>query len=92
MGRVRAVPAFNGEIRRIVCTTNAIEPVNARIRRAVRARGHSPSEDTALKCFSPAVLSLKSTSTGRKRWTSRLKRTLQTFGSAFDRRLTNNGV
>jgi transposase-like protein len=31
---------FDGEIRKIVCTTNAIESVNARIRKAVRARGH----------------------------------------------------
>jgi len=31
---------FDKEIRRIVCTTNAIESVNARIRKAVRARGH----------------------------------------------------
>ncbi len=37
----------DAEIRRIVCTTNAIEPVNARIRRAVRARGRSPSENAA---------------------------------------------
>lgn len=33
---------FDTEIRRIVCTTNAIESVNARIRRAVKARGHFP--------------------------------------------------
>jgi transposase-like protein len=31
-------------------TTNAIESVNARIRRAVRARGHFPNEQAALKC------------------------------------------
>ncbi len=29
---------FNTEIRRIACTTNAIESVNAHIRRAVKAR------------------------------------------------------
>ena len=36
--------AFDPEIRRVICTTNAIESVNARIRRAVRARGHFPTE------------------------------------------------
>jgi putative transposase len=41
---------FDREIRRIVCTTNAIESVNARIRKAVRARGHFPNEQAALKC------------------------------------------
>ncbi|MFJ9251144.1 IS256 family transposase, partial [Streptomyces sp. NPDC101776] len=35
---------FDAEIRRIVCTTNSIESVNARIRKAVRARGHFPTE------------------------------------------------
>ncbi len=39
---------FDTEIRRIVCTTNAIESVNARIRRAVKARGHFPNETAAL--------------------------------------------
>ncbi|SDD57377.1 Transposase, Mutator family [Actinokineospora iranica] len=32
--------AFDVEIRRVICSTNAIESVNARIRRAVKARGH----------------------------------------------------
>ncbi len=32
--------AFDAEIRRVICSTNAIESVNARIRRAVKARGH----------------------------------------------------
>lgn len=33
---------FDFEIRKIVCTTNAIESINARIRKAVLARGHFP--------------------------------------------------
>lgn len=39
---------FDTGIRRIVCTMNAIEPVTARIRRAVKARGHFPNEQAAL--------------------------------------------
>jgi putative transposase len=35
--------AYDNEIRAVVCTTNAIESINARIRRAVRARGHFPN-------------------------------------------------
>ena len=31
---------FDREIRTIICTTNAIESINARLRRAVNARGH----------------------------------------------------
>lgn len=42
--------AFDPEIRKVVCSTNAIESVNSRVRRAVRARGHFPNEQAALKC------------------------------------------
>jgi transposase-like protein len=34
---------FDNSIRSVVCTTNAIESINARIRRAVNARGHFPT-------------------------------------------------
>ncbi|MBB5775041.1 transposase-like protein [Nonomuraea jabiensis] len=34
---------FDTEIRRVICSTNAIESVNARIWRAVKARGHFPN-------------------------------------------------
>jgi hypothetical protein len=55
--------AFDAEIRTVVCSTNAIESVNARIRRAVRARGHFPNEAAALKCVYLAVMSLDPTAT-----------------------------
>jgi putative transposase len=41
--------AFPVELRTIVYTTNAIESLNARFRKAVRHRGHFPSEQAALK-------------------------------------------
>jgi putative transposase len=41
--------AFPGEVRRILYTTNAIEALNAKLRRAVRVRGHFPSDDAATK-------------------------------------------
>ena len=40
---------YDVEIRRVLCSTNAIESLNARYRRAVRARGHFPNEQSALK-------------------------------------------
>lgn len=40
---------FPAELRRIVYTTNSIESLNARFRRAVRHRGHFPTEQAALK-------------------------------------------
>ena len=41
--------AFSPEVRRLIYTTNAIESVNSVIRKAVRNRGHFPSEAAALK-------------------------------------------
>jgi putative transposase len=41
--------AFPADVRRIVYTTNAIEALNAKLRRAVRTRGHFPSDEAALK-------------------------------------------
>ena len=40
---------FPGEVRRILYTTNAIEALNAKLRRAVQARGHFPTDDAAIK-------------------------------------------
>jgi transposase-like protein len=40
---------FPVELRRIVYTTNAVESLNARFRRAVRHRGHFPNEQAAMK-------------------------------------------
>src|ERR1700710_1166438 len=41
--------AFPDDVRRIIYTTNAIEALNSKLRRAVRARGHFPSDEAATK-------------------------------------------
>lgn len=41
--------AFPREVSRILYATNAIEALNSKLRRAVRARGHFPNDDAALK-------------------------------------------
>jgi putative transposase len=41
--------AFPESVRRIIYTTNAIEALNSKLRRAVRTRGHFPNDDAALK-------------------------------------------
>jgi putative transposase len=48
-GEVIPFYAFPADVRRIIYTTNAIEADNAKLRRAVRARGHFPTDDAALK-------------------------------------------
>lgn len=79
---------FDNEIRTVICTTNAIESINARIRRAVNARGHFPTEQAALKCIYLAIMSLDPTGKGRKRWTNRWKAALNAFEITFDGRLS----
>ncbi len=48
-GEVIPFFAFPDEVRRIIYTTNAIEALNSKLRRAVRARGHFPSDEAATK-------------------------------------------
>jgi putative transposase len=79
---------FDTEIRTVVCTTNAIESINARIRRAVNARGHFPTEQAALKCVYLAIMSLDPKGTGQKRWSNRWKAALNAFEITFDGRLS----
>jgi transposase-like protein len=79
---------FDQEIRTIICTTNAIESINARIRRAVNARGHFPTESAALKCVYLAIMSLDPTGKGQRRWSNRWKAALNAFEITFDGRLS----
>ena len=59
---------YDVEIRRVICSTNAVESLKARYRRAVRARGHFPTEQAALKCLYLATRALDPTGKGRARW------------------------
>jgi putative transposase len=74
---------YDIEIRTVICSTNAIESLNARYRRAVRARGHFPTEQAALKCLYLVTRSLDPTGTGRARWTMRWKPVLNAFAITF---------
>jgi putative transposase len=80
--------AFDREIRKVISTTNAIESLNSRYRRAVNARGHFPTEQAALKCLYLTTMSLDPTGRGRQRWTNRWKAALNAFEIAFDGRLS----
>lgn len=78
---------FDVEIRTLIWTTNAIESLNARFKRAVKARGHFPTEQAALKVLYMVIRSLDPTGRGRKRWTNRWKKALNAFEITFDGRL-----
>ena len=41
--------AFPPPIRKVIYTTNAIESINARLRKIIKTRGHFPSDDAATK-------------------------------------------
>lgn len=77
---------YDVEIRRVLCSTNAIESLNARYRRAVKARGHFPTEQAALKCLYLVTRSLDPTGRGRVRWTMRWKPALNAFAITFSDR------
>jgi putative transposase len=70
---------FDREIRTLICTANAIESLNARFRRSVKARGHFPAEQAALKHLYLVIISLDPTGRGRQRWSNRWKAALNAF-------------
>ena len=74
---------YDIEIRKVLCSTNAIESLNARYRRAVKARGHFPTEQAALKCLYLVTRSLDPTGTGRTKWAMRWKPALNAFAITF---------
>ncbi len=81
---------FDPEIRTVIAAaaaTNAIESINARIRRAAGARATPRTEAAALKCVYLAIMSLDPTGKGAQRWSNRPKGALNAFEIAFDGRL-----
>jgi putative transposase len=78
---------YDVEIRKVICSTNAIESINARYRRAVKARGHFPTEQAALKCLYLVTRSLDPTGKGRARWAIRWKPALNAFAITFPGRI-----
>jgi putative transposase len=78
---------YDFEVRRVLATTNAIESLNARFRRAIKARGHFPNDAAALKFLYLVTRSLDPTGRGRARWMMRWKPAINafliTFGDRF---------
>ena len=78
---------YSVEVRRVIYSTNAIESLHARMRRATRARGHFPTEQAAMKCLYLVVRSLDPTGRGAHRWMNRWKPALNAFAVTFEGRL-----
>ncbi|SDP96894.1 Transposase, Mutator family [Actinopolyspora xinjiangensis] len=68
-------------------STNAIESLNARLRRSVKARGHFPTEQAALQCLYLAIRSLDPTGNGRRAWMIRRKSALNAFAITVEGRI-----
>ena len=85
-GEVVPLSAFPGEVRRILYTTNAIEALNATLRRAVRARGHFPTDEAALKLLYLVLnRSEKAWKMGPREWVMAKAQFAVIFGERFTR-------
>ncbi len=78
---------YDIEIRRLLCSTNAIESMNARYRRSVDAKGHFPTEQAAMKTLYLTTRSLDPKGTGQKRWITRWKPVLNVLAVVFADRM-----
>lgn len=76
--------AFPREVRRILYTTNAIEALNSKLRRAVRARGHFPNDEAALKLlFMVLNRAEKEWKMPAREWTAAKAQMAVLFGDRF---------
>jgi transposase-like protein len=80
LGAGQRLPTF-------IPVTNSIESLNARFRRSVKARGHFPNEQAALKHLYLVLASLDPTGRGRQRWVTRWKPALNAFAIMFEGRI-----
>jgi len=78
---------YDVEIRKVLCSTNAIESLNARYRRAVNAKGHFPTEQAAMKTLYLVTRSLDPKGLGQARWVTRWKPALNAFAITFADRM-----
>jgi putative transposase len=78
--------AFPDHVRRILYTTNAIEALNSKLRRAVRARGHFPNDEAAMKrLFLVLNRSEKEWKMGPREWIMAKAQFAVLFGERFTR-------
>jgi putative transposase len=64
--------AFPAEVRRVIYTTNAIEALNRQLRKAIKTKGHFPSEDAARKLLYLAIQNAVPAWTRTRNWTTAL--------------------
>ena len=75
--------AFPPQVRRVIYTTNAIESVNARLRKIIKTRGHFPSDEAAAKLI---WLALRNITAGWSRGTRDWKDAMNQFAILYQDR------
>ena len=81
--------AFPPEVRRVIYTTNAIESVNARLRKIIKTRGHFPSDDAATKLI---WLALRNITADWGRAANHWKTAMNQFAILYEDRFTKGVV
>ncbi len=77
--------AFPPAVRRVIYTTNAIESVNARLRKIIKTRGHFPSDEAASKLM---WLALRNITTDWGRPAHNWKEAMNQFAILYQDRFT----
>jgi transposase-like protein len=77
--------AFPPEVRRVIYTTNAIESVNARLRKILKTRGHFPNDDAATKLI---WLALRNITADWGRAANHWKSAMNQFAILYQERFT----
>jgi transposase-like protein len=81
--------AFPPPIRRVIYTTNAIESVNARLRKIIKTRGHFPNDDAASKLI---WLALKNITADWGRAAHNWKEAMNQFAILYEDRFTRGAA
>jgi len=77
--------AFPPEVRKVIYTTNAIESVNARLRKIIKTRGHFPSDEAATKLI---WLALRNITADWGRAANNWKTAMNQFAILYEDRFT----
>jgi len=77
--------AFPPDLRRVLYTTNALESVNAQLRKIIKTRGHFPNDDAATKLL---WLALRNITAKWKRGDRSWKLAMRQFAILYDDRFT----
>jgi putative transposase len=87
----RVIPffAFPPAVRRVIYTTNAIESINAQLRKIIKTRGHFPSDDAASKLI---WLALRNITTDWGRAVHNWKEAMNQFAILYADRFTTRAT